>query len=418
MQPRNSVIATIAFLGLVASANATEADTPTPTATPVASPGGNPSPTSTPPPPGSISGRVYVDVNANGVFDAPDVGAAFQLEVRRTDGVILDKTTMSSSDGTYVFDELVSADYKIQIIIPIVGCPQGAETDWVGATDFPLCTSPRLTIKDKTISLLPGQHRTGVDFPQLPVSTIVSGRIWVDAEAADPTTTVVFTVGGEPCWTGTVVQSTTAGGVTISTYHGNLSHLGCEPGEIGITVVGHSSPVSESWEAFWRHSLHPKRGPIGGIRDTELPAFFGLWGTVEGGRDGTLVRAVIGDTLCGTARANGSGLFFGLIVTPETLKPGCGSQGRIVEFCVSDAKANNRVMNPDAAAMEVWKAGTVAGVGIQGSNEPCPVFSFPPLGGPSTAGGWPRGPLAVLAFSLILTGAAASIFVGRLVRRP
>jgi hypothetical protein len=98
--------------------------TPTPTSRP-ATPG--------PAPTGSISGRVYVDLNGNGLFDPPYAPLEFPLDLFLLDVSGPPFTSLKSSgDGTYVFHNLPPGNYALMINLPISSCAVPINPIYVG----------------------------------------------------------------------------------------------------------------------------------------------------------------------------------------------------------------------------------------------------------------------------------------------
>jgi hypothetical protein len=398
--------------------------TPTPTDSPAPSP--------TPGPLGSISGRVYVDVNANGAFDGPDAPLVFPLEIFSMDvGGTRLAFINSSSDGTYQFPNLPPGNYFLTINLPIPACVAPIQPfSWVGDTVHGVgCPFVELTTRDSVVALGSGENATGIDFPEIPRSYDVAARIWADGKPLSPQDRVIVTVGGRPCWNAQINPSVTAAGVPVSYYFASLRPSGdptCQGGDLDITINGRSAGATTPWNSFWRDSLFSLGArPLNQSSDAfftsldlEAPPFLGVTGQVaQAGTvtpqnvpqhqgalvgDGTEVRAFVGTTLCGTAATKAltgsqgqfGGNLFGLIVPPSTVKPGCGTPGASVLFCVGDFKARqpaagpfSHFLSPEAKPVQ-WSAPAFADITLEPTSEPCLAadsrlpISLPETGGP------------------------------------
>ena len=99
---------------------AASGQTPTPTGSPEASP------TPTSGPLGSISGRVYMDVNGDGVFGGPDVPLEFPLSLFRRDEIGPQPPFLgqgSAGDGTYRFTDCLPGTTSSQYRYPYPHAP-------------------------------------------------------------------------------------------------------------------------------------------------------------------------------------------------------------------------------------------------------------------------------------------------------
>lgn len=108
---------------------------------------------------GSLSGRVFLDRNNNGIFDSGETGLAgitVNLLAAGTSTVI--QTTTTDSQGNYLFDELPAGNYDIKVVRP-PGLLDGLEN--------PGDSRPVGNLGDSTIpnlSLAVGQEITSNDF--------------------------------------------------------------------------------------------------------------------------------------------------------------------------------------------------------------------------------------------------------------
>jgi hypothetical protein len=371
-------------------------------------------PTPTSGPFGSISGRVYVDVDADGSFGGPDVPLEFPLNLFRTDASGPQPPFLganSAADGTYNFSELPAGTYEIGIIIPIPACagPNSPFT-WVGDNFTGLsCSGLNLTTPSRSIILAAGEDATGVDFPQIPPSYEVTARAWLGGAPLSANNRVAITVGGRSCWDASINQVITAAAIPVSFYFAALlptANSNCQSGDLDITIDGRPAGATTRWNRFWRDSLFllgPR--PLNQSSDAfltsvdlEVPQFLGISGqAVEAGtvtpdnpsanrapvRDSTEIRAFVGNTLCGstktktltTSTGGFGGNLFGLIVPPASVKPGCGTASAQVTFCVGDFKARQPAAGPFSApgpgTPVTWEASKRADITLEPISEPC-----------------------------------------------
>jgi hypothetical protein len=382
-----------------------------------------PTPTSAPGPTGSISGRVYVDVDANSSFGGPDVALALPLDLFFIDvsGPPI-AAGGPSSDGAYEFQDLPPGNYRLHINVPIIACAQPIGIppfDWVGeVTRLFLCGNPQFSTPQRDIVLGAGETLANVDFPQLPTSYEISARVWLNAALLTAQNSVIVTAGGNPCWTAQVNTGQTLAGVTVSRYSARLEPLNdlrCQSGNLDITIDGRAVGLTKPWDQFWMESLIPYgTRPLAFQQDVAIPGFLGISGQVaEAGTvtpqnvaqhqgilvpDGTTVSAFVGNTACGEARTkalttapsqahpNGEfgGNLFGLVVTPANVKTACGAPGALVTFCVGDFKARQPAagpfsyfQSPEAKPVQ-WAAPALADVTLEPTMEACLATDAPP----------------------------------------
>lgn len=417
----------------------TPSPTPTPTPTVTATP--TPTPSPTPAPSGSISGRVYVDVNANGTYDGPDApwSSGF-LSVTVTPPA--HSRISSYQDGQYTIEGLPAGTYKVGLNFAIppncVGLPP---FNWVGADqDQAACRRlPQLSVWSRTVKLAAGQELSGIDFPEIPRTTI-GGRVWVDGRAASAGASLAVTVGDTPCWQGTITQNVTPAGITVAAFTADLQPISspkCQHGDLALRIDGRVIDVGVPWNDFWVRQLWPDRPRSLGDRiDFMTPPFMGLAGWVlqpdststafDGAQlveDESVVRAIIGNTVCGEAETrtleSDAGLFlwksmnlFGLIVSPAELQAGCGEEGAPVTLCVDGLEAQDAEASSDAQEPITWTAGEIirGDVLLEPTDRPCPVaLEFPPTGsGPPDARG-SRSFVPMIALGGILAAAGAAL---------
>ncbi|MGB7326927.1 MAG: SdrD B-like domain-containing protein [Rubripirellula sp.] len=85
---------------------------------------------------GSIAGKVYLDVNSNGVFDTGDTGIeGVSIRLTGTDnlGTVVDRTVQTNAAGDYVFAQLAAGSYQVTETQPD-GLADGTDNAGTGAT--------------------------------------------------------------------------------------------------------------------------------------------------------------------------------------------------------------------------------------------------------------------------------------------
>ncbi|MGD9831884.1 MAG: SdrD B-like domain-containing protein [Piscinibacter sp.] len=192
-------------------------------------------------PPGSISGRVFLDADNNGAFDPPTGGAdaglsgvqlvltgidhGFDGQLGGGDDVTIGGATVTATtaaDGSYTFANLRAGSYTvteptqpantangITTAGPVNGAPAGTPGTATAVGTTPSAIS--------TIGLAPGANSPDNLFAEVALVSI-SGTVFVDANRNDvldgsdagriPGTTVTL-VRGASCAAGTVIQTTT-----------------------------------------------------------------------------------------------------------------------------------------------------------------------------------------------------------------
>jgi hypothetical protein len=169
---------------------------------------------------GSISGRVYVDVNANNTFESPDVGLPTLLAISAPPGA----SVVAADDGTYTFSDLPAGGYTVGIILVVSTCARTAPFRWTGEPVNGGCDFNHYTTLTANVDLVAGENRKGVDLPQLP-ETLMTGRAWLDAQPLPSTVPVAVTVDGHPCWNASTSLNTSPAGVAYTTYSARLESL-------------------------------------------------------------------------------------------------------------------------------------------------------------------------------------------------
>ncbi|MAS38362.1 MAG: hypothetical protein CL610_30475 [Anaerolineaceae bacterium] len=118
-------------------------------------------------PTGSVSGSIWMDFNGDGLFGEDESGLAdLTLILSSADGSTL-LETVSTEDGSYLFEQLLAGEYTLQIANPPAGTLPTVDPD--GGQD----SSALVTI---------GIEPTVADFAYEPLGSI-SGVVWSDLNA-------------------------------------------------------------------------------------------------------------------------------------------------------------------------------------------------------------------------------------------
>ena len=375
-----------------------------------------PEPTSSPtatPTLGTIQGRMYVDVNGNHLFDAPDVPLQMLISIQGPAG----QTSLPAQDGTYRTSGLLEGTYELRVFVSApAGCFGGPVYTWAGdpAREAGCFTQPRFEANPQTAQVVAGQTAE-TDFIGVPLRNL-SGWVWSNAAAVSPASQVAVMVGTEPCWTARVDHPSSAAGISVSFYSADLDSFqnpNCYQGDVRVAVDGRPSTRSVPWDRFWasRMNVEHVTGVFNQFEEVMVPPFMALAGTVsltpqssseavsfpaDPVPDGTIVRAFIGNTQCGQATTKtlhaGSGPvanLFGIAVPPASVKPGCGEAGSVVAFCVGNRLALSVLVGTWSFTIVgelravAWEAGYIGRVNLSPTSGPCPVG---PAGLPGTGG--------------------------------
>ena len=313
---------------------------------------------------GAIQGRVYIDLNSDGLFDDADVPLSGKSLYIGSGPSYADTST--DSTGQYAFGDLTAGSYTVRFTPQ--PCADFLNYNWVGIYVLGFC--PIQPLPEKTIELSAGQQATA-DFPFPAFEGSVNGRLWLNFRA--PYSAVVEAgIGGTRCWEGSVTQTLLASGAQISTFSipvlPNDPNEMCRGGEFSIRVdkeILHTVTWNELWQQLWIDWLY--EGDYFSSLELANPKFYGVFGSAAGTPDGTAVSAIIGGHLCGqvTTKAQGeSGNFWGLVVTPGR---NCGEPGKTVTYCLG-----NRL----AAESGVWSEVFGYYQSLTSTGEACPPLAY------------------------------------------
>jgi len=135
----------------------------------------------------SLSGRVYVDVNDNGLIDAGEVGiggVTITLTGTSSDGSPISRTIQTAPDGSYTFTGLPPSDaagYTIQQTQPAGYTDGKDQIGSVGASQGTAGTVLPAGTDSFTV-VLTNQSASGYNFGELPAGVLgsISGHVWLD----------------------------------------------------------------------------------------------------------------------------------------------------------------------------------------------------------------------------------------------
>ena len=135
--------------------------------------------------PVSIAGTVFIDLNNNGVQNAPgDTGLAnVTIVVTGTDdtGVAVSRTVTTAPDGTYSLPDLRPGTYTVTEPTQPTGTTNGQTI--AGSAGGTATTPAVVPSAISTIALTtPGAASTGNNFAEIPNTSAVSGRVWLDSD--------------------------------------------------------------------------------------------------------------------------------------------------------------------------------------------------------------------------------------------
>ncbi len=132
--------------------------------------------------PSSISGKVFLDHNNDGLVNGSDSGIPGQLIELWKDGAKVTETS-TDADGNYRFDGLEPGDYEIKQPNQPDGTSNGKATGGAvpnggtpGTGSNPTTTSSQIGI----VKLPPNTQSTGNNFAELPNNRSVSGSVFLD----------------------------------------------------------------------------------------------------------------------------------------------------------------------------------------------------------------------------------------------
>lgn len=141
---------------------------------------------------GTISGRVFVDTNNDGVRNAGEIaiaGVSVALSGTDASGAAVNRTAITGSTGAYVFDDLLSSDASGYVLLeqptqPVVALGGVSITTFngkttVGSTGGLAPSVDQVPSAIRGVALTGGGTSTGNDFAEL-IPSSISGRVFID----------------------------------------------------------------------------------------------------------------------------------------------------------------------------------------------------------------------------------------------
>jgi uncharacterized repeat protein (TIGR01451 family) len=135
--------------------------------------------------PVGISGTVFVDLDNNGVQNAPgDTGLpGVTITITGTDdtGAPVNRTVTTGADGTYGVPDLRPGTYTITEPTQPAGTSNGQTVPGsAGGTATPPATAPSAI--SNVVLTTPGAASTGNNFAEIAASSAITGRVWLDSD--------------------------------------------------------------------------------------------------------------------------------------------------------------------------------------------------------------------------------------------
>ncbi|MFC0406608.1 SdrD B-like domain-containing protein [Roseomonas elaeocarpi] len=177
-------------------------------------------------PPGSITGNVFTDSNADGIKGSTEAGLASQT-VRLLSGLTVVATTTTDASGNYTFSNLTAGTYTVQVVGATGNTfsPTGSSTTLPNSTVGTLGTATVTVANGTTTTVNAGEYTTGS----------FSGVAFVDTNGDGIQGT------GEAGIVGETVQLLNAAGTLVATtltgVNGAYSFTGVAPGTYQLQFV-------------------------------------------------------------------------------------------------------------------------------------------------------------------------------------
>jgi len=190
--------------------------------------------------PSSISGKVFKDVNNNGVQDgADDPLAGVTMELRDAGTNALLQTTVTDAAGGYSFGNLLPGSYTVVEPTQPAGTSNGITTAGVvpnsgtpGTATPPAVTPSRIS----SIVLPPNTASSGNNFAEVPNGGTISGRVFLDYDNNGLLNGSDHGIGGQTInLTGTDINGLAVSKTTTTAADGSYSFTGLAQGSYTVT---------------------------------------------------------------------------------------------------------------------------------------------------------------------------------------
>ncbi|MGK7865696.1 SdrD B-like domain-containing protein [Falsiroseomonas sp. E2-1-a20] len=181
---------------------------------------------------GDLTGRVWVDRDGDGIEDvaeAPRAGVTVRL--LNADGTPTGRTTTTDASGQYLFEDLITGFYRVQVVapagerltLPNQGLDNTVDSDALPATGI-----------TEAVQVLPAQVTRDLD-AGLYVPASLGDRVFLDKDADG------VQDAGEPGLAGVTVNLLDGNGAVVGTTQtgatGLYNFAGLAPGQYGVQVV-------------------------------------------------------------------------------------------------------------------------------------------------------------------------------------
>jgi len=303
---------------------------------------------------GSVSGRLFLDLNVNGEFDGDDEGIGEHLLTLTSDSASFELYTLG--DGNFTF--LVPAGEYLLEANPIVSgtlCIDGA---------FPFnpaslhdCISPQLprvftTQNPQQVSVTSSQVTKADVIVRVSDGMTIVGIALLEDGVAPEGTEITAMKGAVECGVSQATPAASGEANYELTIIGAGEKAGCaQPGDSVVVKVGENQAVEEIIYESTPNSFKIQTLSALGDRawywaqQVLLPGVTPPSGMVEAWIDGTLCgEAILATQSSFSQKVSG---FSSLVVESATSRPGCGSPGTTVSF----------MLNGTPVGMTAWDAG-------------------------------------------------------------
>jgi hypothetical protein len=371
---------------------------------------------------GSISGRVFHDIDGDAIYDDGEPGVR-RARVQLTLATILVAEDESDPHGLYSISGVAPGDYTLSTELDeqIGGCWDTligtfdplAVSGCVHAHDIPW----QATLPESLPVVLTAGASIQVDFGGVPADLMhLVGRAIRRAQYARQGDAVEAFANGALCGA-TIMQPNPdfAGALVFDlTVYGNDSVPGCAGAgdSVEFRVAGVWAEQTLAWSSYQQD---PVRLRLLGLAATAPSAWYWFQGAETANvTAGAIVQASIGGAVCGSAvisvipltRPPGIAGFSQLVVPPDGELAGCGRPGAEVGFAVAGIRTANVVAwSPGLQRIDLTLP---APTGVPPSLTPGPTpGSLPGTGG---SRGWTTG-YTLIAVALVILGSSAVISV-------